>query len=284
MDTHITDLDTKASWEFLRDARDEDIPLLWAALQIARDEYPSLQPASYEARLEEQHAALRARIGEDADPLILLRALHEWLFAEQGYIGNERDFYDPRNSYLNDVMDRRTGNPISLAILELDLARRLGLPLQGVSFPGHFLIRLPLEIGLLVLDPFHKGRSLDAGELRERAKPHVAGKSVDDEQLGRLLEPASNRAILARMLRNLRQSYVEREEFERALRCADRIVWLDNGIEEVRERGLLYARVGHRQAASADLRRYLDTAPQAEDGERIHQILIELNARRERLN
>jgi regulator of sirC expression with transglutaminase-like and TPR domain len=285
MDATLARLDAQASWQFLRDARDEEIPLLWAALQIARDEYPQLDPAAYEAIVAEQSAALRARVGSGADTLDTLRALHGLLFEEQGYTGNEQDYYDPRNSYLNEVIERRTGNPIALAVLELDLARRIGLPLQGVSFPGHFLIRLPVESGLLVLDPFHKGRSLDAGELRVRAKPHVPGKQVDDEQLGRLLEPASNRSILARMLRNLRQSYVEREEFERALRCADRIVWLDErDPDEIRERGLLYARIGHPSAASMDLRRYLAERPQAEDSERIRQILIELGSRGGRLN
>jgi regulator of sirC expression with transglutaminase-like and TPR domain len=285
MDAILAQLDDKASWQFLRDARDEDIPLLWAALQIARDEYPDLDPAAYEAVAAEQSEALRARLGGATDPLDTLRALHGLLYDEQGYTGNEQDYYDPRNSYLNEVIERRTGNPIALAILELDLARRVGLPLQGVSFPGHFLIRLPVDNGLLVLDPFHRGRSLDAGELRVRAKPHVPGKQVDDEQLGRLLEPASNRMILARMLRNLRQSYVEREAFERALRCADRIVWLDDrDPDEFRERGLLYARIGHLSAARADLQRYLAECPQAEDNERVRQILIELGSRSVRLN
>ena len=285
MDATLARLDAQASWQFLRDARDDDIPLLWAALQIARDEYPQLDPATYENIVAAQSVALRERVGSGAGTLDTLRALHGLLFEEQGYTGNEQDYYDPRNSYLNEVIERRTGNPIALAILELDLARRIGLPLQGVSFPGHFLIRLPVDNGLLVLDPFHKGRSLDAGELRVRAKPHVPGKQVDDEQLGRLLEPASNRSILARMLRNLRQSYVEREEFERALRCADRIVWLDpHDSDEIRERGLLYARVGHLPAASADLRRYLAERPQAEDSDRIRQILIELGSRGGRLN
>ncbi|MBL0029004.1 MAG: tetratricopeptide repeat protein [Rhodanobacteraceae bacterium] len=285
MDTTLAALDAQASWQFLRSARDEDIPLLWAALQIARDEYPALDPVAYEAVATAHSQALRARIGNSTDSLDALRALHGLLFEEQGFSGNDQDYYDARNSYLNEVIERRTGNPIALAVLELDLARRVGLPLQGVSFPGHFLIRLPVDNGLLVLDPFNKGRSLDASELRVRAKPHVPGRSVDDEQLGRMLEPAPTRAILTRMLRNLRQCYVEREEFERALRCADRIVWLDDrDPDEIRERGLLYARVGHVQAAREDLRTYLAALPQAEDNERIRQILVELGGRGGRLN
>lgn len=285
MDTRLSRLDASASWQFLRDARDEDIPLLWAALQIARDEYPEIDPERYEALASAHSDTLRERIGDQAGSLDALRALHGFLFDEQGYTGNEQDYYDPRNSYLNDVIERRTGNPIALAILEIDLAQRLGLPLQGVSFPGHFLIRLPVDNGLLVLDPFNRGRSLDAGELRVRAKPHVPDKQVDDEQLGRMLEPASTRMILTRMLRNLRQSYVERDEYERALRCADRIVWLDDrDPDEIRERGLLYARVGHVQAARDDLSRYLGQMPHADDSEPMRQILVELGSRSGRLN
>jgi len=285
MDKRLSELDPTASWQYLRDARDEDIPLLWAALQIARDEYPQIDPSAYEAAAHAQSETLRERIGDPAGALDALRALQGFLFDEQGYTGNDQDYYDPRNSYLNDVIERRTGNPIALAILELDLARRVGLPLQGVSFPGHFLIRLPVDSGLLVLDPFNRGRSLDAGELRVRAKPHLPDRSVDDEQLGRMLEPASTRGILTRMLRNLRQCYVEKDEFERALRCADRIVWLDDrDPDEIRERGLLYARVGHVQAARADLARYLAQMPHAEDNDRIRQILVELGSRGNRLN
>lgn len=285
MDTRLSRLDASASWQFLRDARDEDIPLLWAALQIARDEYPEIDPERYEVLASAHSDTLRERIGDQAGSLDALRALHGFLFDEQGYTGNEQDYYDPRNSYLNDVIERRTGNPIALAILEIDLAQRLGLPLQGVSFPGHFLIRLPVDNGLLVLDPFNRGRSLDAGELRVRAKPHVPGKQVDDEQLGRMLEPASTRMILTRMLRNLRQSYVERDEFERALRCADRIVWLDDrDPDEIRERGLLYARVGHVQAARDDLSCYLGQMPHADDSESMRQLLVELGSRSGRLN
>jgi regulator of sirC expression with transglutaminase-like and TPR domain len=118
-----------------------------------------------------------------------------------------------------------------------------------------------------------------------RAKPHLSGRQVDDEQLGRMLEPAPTRVILTRMLRNLRQTYVDLEEFERALRCADRIVWLDQrDPDEMRERGLLYARVGHVRAAREDLSQYLALVPQAEDHDRIRQIMVELGSRSGRLN
>lgn len=282
----LSQLDAQAAWQFLRDARDEDIPLLWGALQIARDEYPALDPAAYETIADAHSSRLRERIGDHAPALDTLRALNTLLFDEQGFSGNDQDYDDPRNSYVNDVIDRRTGNPIALAVLELDLAQRVGLPLQGVSFPGHFLIRLPVDGGgLLVLDPFNKGRSLDARELRVRARPHVAAVAVDDEQLGAMLQPAPNRAILTRMLRNLRQSYAERGELDRALRCADRMVWLNaDDAEEVRERGLLYARIGHVQAARADLRRAMELAGNEELAEGSRQALIELGAANVRLN
>ncbi|MCX7557861.1 transglutaminase-like domain-containing protein, partial [Xanthomonadaceae bacterium JHOS43] len=106
------------------------------------------------------------------------------------FSGNHDEFYDPRNNYLNDVLDRRLGIPLSLALIQMELARRLDVPLEGVSFPGHFLVRLQVEDGLLVLDPYHRGRSIDADELRQRASPHLAETDIDDQQLLMMLAPA----------------------------------------------------------------------------------------------
>src|SRR5690606_39728457 len=124
-----------------------------------------------------------------------------------GYTGNHDEYYDPRNSYLNEVFDRRLGNPISLAMVQMEVTRRLGLPLDGVSFPGHFLVRLPVDDGVLVMDSFNRGRPLDEDELRERAQAHLGGRAPDDEVLSWILNPASIRAILVRVLRNLHAVY-----------------------------------------------------------------------------
>jgi regulator of sirC expression with transglutaminase-like and TPR domain len=271
------------AWEFLRDARDEDIPLVWAALTIARDEYPDLDVAAYEQRIVDW--GKRVRGTAEVDPMQGLRAVNALLYDEIGMSGNQQDYYDPRNSYLNEVLDRRLGIPISLGVLQIELAQHAGLPLQGVSFPGHFLLSMPVDGGVLVLDPYHRGRSIDVQELKSRAQPHVGDQDLHDEQLSELLAPASNRAILSRMLRNLKALYVELEDWARAVRCADRLLTLDpNLAEEQRDRGLLYLRVGHTAAARADLNAYLGRVPPPEDAAKIRDVLVKSGRERSRLN
>jgi regulator of sirC expression with transglutaminase-like and TPR domain len=272
-------------WLQLRSARDEEIPLFASALLIARDEYPELADADYESRLRQYARRLRKFVDSDDTPSTQLRSLNNFLFDELGFSGDHQDYYDPRNSYLNDVLDRRLGNPISLAVVQMELARRLGVPLQGVSFPGHFLVRLPLDEGIVVLDPFQKGRSLDAAELRRRARSHLETQDIDDQRLARMLEPASHRAILSRMLRNLKAVYNEREQWDKALRCCDRLLTVDSHQPlEYRDRGQLYLKLGHRLAARDDLRRYLALVPQADDAESVGAELAEISGDLPRLN
>lgn len=281
-----TEVDALCSWQQLNSARDEDIPLLWAALLIAKDEYPDLDVHAASAPLEEWCKSLRERVDNQQDnPLEAVQALNEFVFDEQGFAGNDEDYYDPRNSYLNEVIERKLGNPISLAIVQLELANRLGLPMRGVSFPGHFLLRFPVDDGMLILDPYHKGRSLDVDELKLRASSHISGRKIGDEQLGRMLEPAPNKVILIRMLRNLKQLYIEREDFPRALRNTDRLVFLDpSDAEEIRDRGKLYAHIGHFSAASEDFKQYLAMQPEASDANQVWQWLVELSATPQKLN
>ncbi len=273
------------AWAFLGQAKDEDIPLVWAALTIARDEYPDLDVAAYEAQLDEYGQRARAQTVDAEGAVGQVRAINNLMFDELGFSGNQQDYYDPRNSYLNDVLDRKLGIPISLAVLQLDIAQRAGVPMQGISFPGHFLVSLPVDGGLLVLDPFHRGRSVDADELKLRAKPHLGDADLRDEQLSELLVPASNRAILTRMLRNLKTLYVEREDWERALRCTARLLTVDaNQPGEVRDRGLLYLRIGHAEAAREDLKHYLALRPQADDIDQVREALIRCSRERARVN
>jgi regulator of sirC expression with transglutaminase-like and TPR domain len=283
VDSHLPRPAPERAWEFLRTARDEDIPLVWAALTIARDEYPDLDIAAYERRIAEWGDRLRG--AGAGDPIQGLRALNALLFDELGMSGNQQDYYDPRNSYLNEVLDRRLGIPISLGVVQMDVAQRAGLPLQGVSFPGHFLVSLPLDDGLLVLDPFSRGRSIDVQELKTRARPHVGDRYIHDEQLSELLAPASKRAILARMLRNLKALYVEKEDWARALRCVDRLITLDpSQPEERRDRGLLYLRVGHVAAAREDLTAYLSQVPPPNDAPKVRDLMLQAARAPGRLN
>lgn len=272
-------------WLALCSAKDEDIPLFSTALLIARDEYPALDRADYETRLHDYTRRLGRLLRDITDAPAQLRCLNQFVFDELGFSGDDQDYYDPRNSYLNDVLDRRLGNPISLAVVQIELAQRLGVPLEGVSFPGHFLVRLPLDEGIVVLDPFQKGRSLDAAELRRRARTHLDTHEIDDHYLARMLEPASHRAILARMLRNLKSGYAEREQWDKALRCSDRLLTLDaHQPTEYRDRGNYYRALGHLRAAREDLRRYLALMPQAEDAEAVGITLSELGTTLPRLN
>lgn len=266
-------------WTSLANRGDDALPLLATALLIASDEYPGLDPGRYDALLQAHANEMRGTIDAiDALPL-KMQAINRHLFDELGYAGNHDEYYDPRNSYLNEVFERRLGNPISLAMVQMEVARRLGLPLDGVSFPGHFLVRLPVDDGVLVMDPFNRGRPLDEDELRQRARPHLGGQMPDDEALFQILHPATHRAMLTRMLRNLHGVYSDREDWERAVRSADRILRLtpDNP-DALRDRGLGYLALGHRQGARADLGRYLQIRPQAADAGSLRERLVELNA------
>ena len=174
-------------WNELASLDDARLPLLATALLIARDEYPGLDPDLYDTLLHGHAQSLRAEVEAiDSWPL-KMQAITRHLFDELGYSGNHDAYYDPRNSYLNEVCERRLGNPISLAMVQIDVARRLGVPLDGVSFPGHFLVRLPVGDSLLVMDPFNRGRPLDEDELRERASRHFGGDAPDDDALLRIL-------------------------------------------------------------------------------------------------
>lgn len=273
------------AWQNLRNANDADIPLFASALLIAKDEYPALDAATYEAHLRGYTQRLRDLPCSSNESAAQLQAINRFLYDELGFCGDDRDYYDPRNSYLNDVLDRRMGNPISLAVVQIELARRLGVPLEGISFPGHFLVRLPLDEGMVVLDPYQKGRSLDVAELRRRARAHTDVRELDDDRLARMLEPASHRAILTRMLRNLKGVYAEREQWEKAVRCCDRLLILDTlAVSEYRDRGACYLHLGHARGAREDWQRYLALMPQADDAEEIALKLADLGGTLPRLN
>jgi regulator of sirC expression with transglutaminase-like and TPR domain len=275
----------QSPWVELRDANDTDIPLLSTALLIAKDEYPDLDPDYYESRLRRFTDELREPLASADSTSAQLRCINRYLFEEQGFGGDDLDYYDPRNSYLNDVLDRRLGNPISLAVVQIELAQRLGVPLQGISFPGHFLVRLPLDEGIIVLDPYQKGRSLDATELRRRARSHLDTQDIDDTRLARMLEPASHRMILTRILRNLKGVYAEREQWDKSLRCCDRLLTLDPHLPtEYRDRGANYLKLGHVRAARDDFARYLKLMPQAEDADTVATQISELGTQLPRVN
>lgn len=267
-------------WSELASLDDDALPLLGTALLIARDEYPDLDPADCAQALDEYAETIRATLDPAADATARLVAVNRFLFEELGYAGNHDDYDDPRNSYMNKVLDRRLGIPLSLALVQIEVARRLDLRLDGVSFPGHFLVRMPLPGGIVVIDPFNKGRPVAVSELRERAKPYLDNAEPDDEQLLEILSPASHRSILTRMLRNLKGLYAKEEDWPRLARCCDRLLSLNPGDgKELRDRGLAYLRMGHKLGAREDLELYLRRYGQAPDSEAVRGALIEASGR-----
>jgi len=272
---------TLPDWDTLAELDDESLPLLPTALLIARDEYPALDPTVYDATVQAHVDHLRAEVEIIASAPLKMAAINRHLFDELGYSGDHDEYYDPRNSYLNEVFERRLGNPISLALVQMEVARRLGIVLDGVSFPGHFLVRLPMEEGMLVMDPFNGGRPLGVEELRERASSHLGGQRPDDQVLAQILDPAPSRAILMRMLRNLQGVYAENHQWDRAARSADRLLKLaPENDDALRDRGLAYLKLEYLAGARRDLGRYVQRNPDAGDAQALREKLVDLGGPR----
>jgi len=269
---------------------DPQIDLARACLLIAEDAYPGLDVEGYAGEVERFAKRLSARLGQRASAEEKVVELNEFLFDDLGYHGNTDHYYDPRNSYLNEVIDRRTGIPITLSVLYLEIGRRIGLALQGVSFPGHFLVRLRVRGGVLVLDPFAGGAPQSEADLRERLKRVIprgasGGLPVTDLPLDQFLEPATNRQILARLLRNLKGIYREADKPERMLEVLNRmIIVVPDAAAERRDRGLLYQRLECWRPALQDLSDYLERQPEASDVDEVRARLMELSQRCARLN
>ena len=269
---------------------DGHIDLARACLMVAQDVYPGLDVERYLGEIERMALRLRGSIGPQGGAEERVVALNRYLFEELGYRGNAGDYYDPRNSYLNEVMDRRTGIPITLAVLYMELGRRAGLPLEGVSFPGHFLVRLRLRAGMLVLDPFSGGAPLSEDELRERLQRVIPEGFVDrlpvaELPLEEFLEPATKRQILARLLRNLKGIYRERDKPEQMLDVLNRmLVVAPESSAELRDRGIVYQRLECYRAALKDLSAYVEREPEAPDFDDVRERLMELSALCARLN
>lgn len=259
--------------------------LVEGALLIAADEYPGLDVRGYLDRIGQMARTLRARLRPDISPADSILALNHYLFDELGYSGNAPDFFDPRNSFLNEVMDRRLGIPISLAVIYIAVGRCIGLPLQGVSFPGHFLVKCTLHTGVIMLDAYEKGASLDAKTLEQRWRA-ASGHALSDTRAFRVaLQTASNTEILARMLRNLQAIYLRQDNLDKALWAVDRIIRLTpNAADAYRERGRIYLEMQCVRGALGDFRSYLALDPSAADADAVRSRIAELQTLARRLN
>jgi regulator of sirC expression with transglutaminase-like and TPR domain len=260
-------------------AEDASLPLVEAAVAIGQDDYPTLDTQAVLAEIDALAVRLKQRFPADAVPVQRLRWLNRFFFQELGFAGNVNNYYDPDNSYLHRVLATRRGIPITLAILYIELATQIGLLARGVSFPGHFLIKLRMPQGEVVLDPFN-GRSLSREELDERLAPYRRRQGLVGEfeaPLGLFLQAAQPRDVLARMLRNLKEIHRSGRDGERWLAVQERlVVLLPQNWDERRDRALALIELGRAHAAIADLEAYLANRPDADDALAMAERLDEL--------
>ncbi|MEA3122509.1 MAG: hypothetical protein QOH33_2094 [Paraburkholderia sp.] len=262
-------------------ADDESLPVTEAALSLAQDAYPDVDLQGTLAELDELALRLKRRLPENAGLADRIGVLNRFFFRELGFAGNLNDYYDPDNSHLNVVLKRRRGIPISLAVLYMELGEQIDVPVRGVSFPGQFLLRVTLPEGDVMLDPT-TGQSLSEAKMVDMLEPylsHTGGDSVASA-LRMLLQPATGREIIARMLRNLKAIYLQTERWQRLLAVQQRLViLLPEDVEEVRDRGFAHARLNYVRPALDDLGRYLGERPDADDATTVELLLHELRHR-----
>jgi regulator of sirC expression with transglutaminase-like and TPR domain len=262
---------------------DDHFPLLETAISLAQDEYPELDVQQVLGDVDQLLARVKRRLPADAGPLQRLRVLNQFFFRDLSFGGNINDYYDPDNSYLNAVLRTRRGIPISLAVLWMELAQGLSLHARGVGFPGHFMVKVNLPKGQVVIDPF-TGQSLSREELADRLEPYKRRSGLVEEfevPLGLYLQAAPPRDIIARMLRNLKEIHNTQEDWVRLIAVQNRLlVLLPEAWSEFRDRGLAHAEQGNSQLAVKDLETYLIHAEEALDIDAIADRVTQLRKAR----
>ncbi len=238
-----------------------------AALVLALDEYPNLDVQEYLRRLDTLAARAQVVIGENHTAINTIESINEVLFIQEGLRGNDEDYYDPRNSYINEVLDRRLGIPISLSVIYMEIAKRIDFSVEGIGFPGHFLVKHVDNDRDIVIDAFNLGRILtpnDCQELLDKTYNGAVAMSAS------LLQPMPKRLIITRMLYNLKGVYTQKEQYSKALATIDKLLLLNPWTpSEVRDRGLLYMQTSLFAKALADLEAYLTHAVAPEDSSNI---------------
>jgi regulator of sirC expression with transglutaminase-like and TPR domain len=262
-------------------AEDEHLPLTEATVAIAQHAYPDLDVQGVLDQIDQWGNKLKQRITPDTPPMQRLQLLKHFFYNELGFGPNPNDFYAPENSYLHQIIENRRGIPISLAILMMELGQQIGLNIRGVSFPNHFMMRISLQQGEIIMDPLN-GESLSKNQLQEMLDPYLDAKGYRGElslPLNIFLRVSSSREILSRFMRNLKMIYSEEERWERLLGIQERLViLLPDSAEEVRDRGLIFAQLEYVRPAIADLHRYLGEMPGAEDAVEIREHIATLES------
>ncbi len=258
---------------------DNHLPLLEAAAAIAQDEYPELDVQQVLGDVDQLLARVKRRTQDAVDPLQRLRLLNHFFFRDMGFGGNVNNYHDPDNSYLNVLLRTRRGIPVTLAVLWLELAQGLGLNARGVNFPGHFMVKVNLPTGQVVIDPF-TGQSLSREELSERLEPYKRRNGLVDDfdvPVGLYLQAAQPREILVRILRNLKELHRTQEDWTRLIAVQDRLlVLLPEAWVEYRDRGLAWAELGDNRLAVSDLAMYVEHTEDPLDRHAIEQRLRDL--------
>lgn len=254
---------------------DEEIDLARAALLIAATEYPGLSVERELFRIDEIAEGIAPRMDDDT-PLYQLNTLSEYLFDELKFAGNHTNYHDPRNSFLNDVIERRVGIPITLSLLYIEVGKRLGVPLLGIGMPGHFIVRHRDESDVFV-DPFHGGILLSEDECAERVKQVTQGSLTWDRSY---LQPVRSREFIARMLRNLKVVYLQRRNYERVLATIDRVIaLLPQDAVEFRDRGVVNYRLGNYTDALEDLHVYVTSGEAVSDEVTVQRLMDQIRDR-----
>ena len=275
---------TRKAFAALLALPDDAIDLGHASLLIAREEYPDLDVGRYLARLDELAEEVRRRMTGREGAASQIAHLNHLLFEEMGFRGNREEYDDPRNSFLNDVLDRRTGIPITLSTVYLEVGRRIGCRLDGVAFPGHFLVRYSGQETMpdVLIDPFNRGQILTERECKNLLLETYGGRVPFRPDL---LKRARNREILQRMINNLKWIYRQRRDFHMALRVQQLLLCMSpDRPEEIRDRGMIEFRLALFAEAVTDFERYLEMAPQAPDAPQIGKRLRELRRLAPRMN
>jgi len=261
---------------------DDAVDLAEASLLIACEEYPGLDLPSYLSRLDAMGEHLRSRVPPGSAPDEVIAIVNRFLFEEEGFHGNARDYYNPRNSFLNDVLDRRTGIPITLSTVYMEVATRAGFSLVGVGLPGHFIVKAAIDGREILVDPFNRGAVLSAGECQKRVDRVFKGR-VKVEQ--RMLAGCSRKEILARMLHNLKLIYARSHDLGRTLGVLELLLRVQpDSVEDVRDRGLVYAGLDCYGLAARDLEEYLARVPGASEAAELRDTIAQMRHRASRVN